>query len=158
MSEDLEDLFENAPCGYLSLRKDGTIVKANQTFAAWLSCAAGELLGRRFTDLLNVAGKIYYETHFAPLLRMQGYFHEVALDLVRTDGGRLPVLVNATERRDAAGEQLFTRLTIFNATDRRRYESQLLEAREAAQSANRQLQELNATLEARVEAAVAEQR
>lgn len=158
LSEDFEDLFENAPCGYLSLRKDGTIVKANKTFATWIAADSAALLGRRFSDLLNVAGKIYYETHFAPLLRMQGFFNEVALDLVTANGDRIPVLVNATERRDADGEHLFTRLTIFNATDRRRYEAQLLEARAAAQDANRELQQLNATLEMRVEAALAEQR
>ena len=61
------------------------------------------LVGRRFQDLLNIAGKIYYETHFAPLLRMQGFFNEVALDLVAADGRPLPVLVNAVERRDEAG-------------------------------------------------------
>ena len=155
--EDLEDLFENAPCGYLSLRKDGTIVKANRTLANWISSDAAALLGRRFLDLLSVAGKIYYETHFAPLLRMQGYFNEVALDLVKANGERIPVLINATERRDPAGEHLFTRLTIFNATDRRRYEAQLLELRAAAETSNRQLQELNATLETRVQTALAEQ-
>ncbi|MBB2687872.1 UNVERIFIED_ORG: PAS domain-containing protein [Rhizobium etli] len=89
--EDLEDLYENAPCGYLSLAADGVIIKANRTLAGWLGTQSFELLGKQFYDLLNVPGKIFYETHFAPLLRMQGYFHEVALDLVGPDGRRLPV-------------------------------------------------------------------
>ena len=53
---------------------------------------------------------------------MQGFFNEVALDIVRMDGAVLPVLVNAVERRDDAGELRFIRVTIFNASDRRRYE------------------------------------
>src|SRR5579872_511526 len=150
MSVDLEDLFENAPCGYLSTGPGGRIERANATFLRWMGYVQGELAGKPFQELLNIAGRIYYETHFAPLLRIQGFFNEVALDLVKRDGKRLPTLVNAVERRGAAGELLFTRITIFNASDRRRYESELLEARKAAEQANAALRELNATLEARV--------
>ena len=52
---------------------------------------------------------------------MQGFFNEVALDLVRADGTKLSVLANARERRDPDGNLLFTRLTILEATERRRY-------------------------------------
>ena len=152
--EDLEDLFENAPCGYVSIRPDGRIAKANRTLASWLGRDREQLAGRRFQDLLNIAGKVYYETHFAPLLRMQGFFHEVALDLVRQDGRALPVLVNADERRDDAGLVRFVRITVFDASDRRRYERELLEARRAAEAASNELRELNLTLEARVAEAV----
>jgi sigma-B regulation protein RsbU (phosphoserine phosphatase) len=127
--EDLEDLYENAPCGYLSLRPDGRIAKVNATFSTWMEWAPGELIGKRFSELLNMAGRIFYETHFAPLLHMQGFFNEVALDLVTKPGKSLPVLVNATERRDVEGRHLFTRLTVFNATDRRRYERELVKDR-----------------------------
>jgi sigma-B regulation protein RsbU (phosphoserine phosphatase) len=132
--EDLEDLYENAPCGYLSIKPDGRIVKANATFSKWMGWPADQLIGKRFLDLLNIAGRIFYETHFAPLLRMQGFFNEVALDLVTQQGKRLPVLVNAADRRDATGQHLFTRLTIFNATDRRRYERELVKARAALEA------------------------
>ncbi|MFZ2007279.1 MAG: ATP-binding protein [Stellaceae bacterium] len=152
--DDLEDLFENAPCGYVSAGADGRIIKANLTLATWLGRHRDEFAGARFQDFLNIAGKIYYETHFAPLMRMQGFFNEVALDLVRVDGTPLPVLVNAVERRDARGELLFVRITIFNASDRRRYERELLEARRSAEKANAELLELNRTLEERITEAV----
>jgi PAS domain S-box-containing protein len=154
--EDLEDLFENAPCGYLSLKPDGAIFRANATFSSWTGFPSAELAGKRFQDLLNIAGRIFYETHFAPLLRMQGFFNEVALDIVGRDGQRLPVLVNAVERRDAAGNLLFIRMTIFNATDRRRYERELLDARAAADAANNALRDLNVQLEQRIAEAVEE--
>jgi len=35
-AEDFEDLYENAPCGYLSLAPDGHIAKANKTLADWV--------------------------------------------------------------------------------------------------------------------------
>ncbi|EYD74740.1 two-component sensor histidine kinase [Rubellimicrobium mesophilum DSM 19309] len=156
MEDDVTDLFESAPCGYVSADPGGRISKVNQTLADWLGLPKEELVGRRFQDLLNIAGKIYYETHFAPLLRMQGFFHEVALDLVGAGGRRLPALVNAVERRDDEGRVLFIRITVFNASDRRRYEGELLEARRQAEAASAELRLLNETLEHRVEEAVAE--
>ncbi|TBD36547.1 PAS domain-containing sensor histidine kinase [Rhizobium ruizarguesonis] len=134
-AEDLEDLYENAPCGYLSLQPDGRIVKVNRTLSTWIGIPAEQLLGKRLRDLLNTSGRIFYETHFAPLLRMQGFFNEVALDLVTADGRTLPVLANAMERRAEDGAMLFTRVTMFQAAERRRYERELLEARAAADAA-----------------------
>ncbi|MBY5797589.1 PAS domain-containing sensor histidine kinase [Rhizobium leguminosarum] len=134
-AEDLEDLYENAPCGYLSLQPDGRIVKVNRTLATWIGISAEQLLGKRLHDLLNASGRIFYETHFAPLLRMQGFFNEVALDLVTVEGKKLPVLANAMERRAQDGALLFTRVTMFQAAERRRYERELVEARAAADAA-----------------------
>lgn len=154
--EDLEDLFENAPCGYLSAQPDGRIIKANLTFAGWVGHDREHLIGLRFQDLLNIGGKIYYETHFTPLLRMQGFFNEVALDIVRKDCSVMPSLVNAIERRDNTGGLQFIRITIFDASDRRRYERELLNARRAAELATAELRDLNLSLEARVAQAVDE--
>ena len=146
--DELEDLFENAPCGYLSADPSGRIYSANATFCAWTGFAAGEVTGRRFQELLNIAGRIYFETHFAPLLRMQGFFNEVALDIVCADGKALATLVNAVEKRDPHGKPLFVRLTIFNATDRRRFERELV-------AAKNELSVLNASLETKIADAVA---
>ena len=148
--DDLVDLFENAPCGYLALDVSGRITRANATFCEWLGHPAEDVVGKRMHDFLNIAGRIYYETHFAPLLRMQGHFNEVALDFATQDGGRLPMLVNAVERRSLKNDATYTRVTLFNASDRRRYEQELLLAKASAETANNLLREMNATLETRV--------
>lgn len=140
-AEDLEDLYENAPCGYFSLSPEGLIVKVNQTFCRWTGFSKDEIVGRRLRDLLSVGGRIFYETHFAPLLRMQGFFNEVALDVMTAAGEKLPVLANASERRAPNGDLLFTRVTIFPAAERRRYERELADARAAADARNRDLTE-----------------
>jgi sigma-B regulation protein RsbU (phosphoserine phosphatase) len=132
--EDLEDLYENAPCGYLSLDPKGRIFKVNKTLCGWVGYAPEQMLGKRLGDLLNIAGRMFYETHIAPLLRMQGFFNEVALDLVSRNGDRLPVIANAAERRAADGSVISTRLTLLRATDRRRYEQELLSARDQSRS------------------------
>lgn len=154
--EDLEDLYENAPCGYLSLAADGVIIKANQTLCRWLESGSHDLLGKRFYDLLSVPGKIFYETHFSPLLRMQGQFNEVALDLVGANGKKLPVLANAVERKAPDGSLRFTRITLFQAAERRRYERELVDARSAADKARQELEDLNLTLHRRVSHVISE--
>jgi sigma-B regulation protein RsbU (phosphoserine phosphatase) len=132
--EDLEDLYENAPCGYLSLEPGGRIFKVNKTLCNWTGYDPEELLGKRLHHLLNIAGRMFYETHIAPLLRMQGFFHEVALDLVTAKGDLLPMIVNAAERRDNEGKPISTRITFLRATERRRYERELLDARDQSRS------------------------
>lgn len=132
--EDIEDLYENAPCGYLSLDPAGRIFKVNKTLCSWTGYAPEDLLGKRLGDLLNIAGRMFYETHIAPLLRMQGFFNEVALDLVGQSGERLPVIANAAERRAADGSVISTRITLLKATERRRYEQELLDARDQSRS------------------------
>ncbi|MGY1804982.1 SpoIIE family protein phosphatase [Blastococcus sp. SYSU D00922] len=133
LEDDPADLYENAPMGYLSTLPDGRIVKANRTFCAWTGRPAEELMGTRFQDLLSVGGRVFHETHLAPLLRMQGAVREIALDVVRVDGSLLPCLLNAVELRDETGAPVLVRATLFEATARRRYERELLAAQRAAE-------------------------
>jgi sigma-B regulation protein RsbU (phosphoserine phosphatase) len=130
---DYQDLFENAPCGYLTIGSDGRITKVNATLTAWTGFEADKFVRRRLHQFLNMAGRIYYETHIAPLLRMQGFFNEFALDFETAGGERLPVIANAAERRDVDGTLLFTALVVIKATDRRRYERQLVDSRSELQ-------------------------
>jgi signal transduction histidine kinase len=147
LDEGVEDLYEHAPCGYLSTLPDGTIVKVNQTFIEWTDLSREALLsGTKFQSLLTVGSKIYYETHYAPLVHMQGFANEIAFELVRADYRILPVLINARQRRDADGTALFNRITLFDSTDRRRYERELLLARRKAEQVAKDKADLLATL------------
>ena len=114
---------------------DGTLVRVNQTLLDWTGYTRDELIGRkRLHDLLPPGARIYYETHYAPLLQMQDSVREIAVELVRADGKRLPVLMNSTLVRDAAGAARIVRTTAFDATERRRYERELLSARADAEA------------------------
>ncbi|EPX59714.1 sensory box histidine kinase/response regulator [Cystobacter fuscus DSM 2262] len=138
IEESTEDLYENAPCGYLSTRLDGTIIKVNQTFLNWTGYSREELLaGKRFQDVLAIGSKIFHETHYAPLLRMQGFVSELNLELVHKDRQKIPVLINTLQRRDAAGNPLVNRTTVFNISERKKYEQELLLARKKAEQATK---------------------
>jgi PAS domain S-box-containing protein len=147
LEESAEDLYEHAPCGYLSTLPDGTIVRANHTFIEWAGASRETLLaGRKFQTLLTVGSRIYYETHYAPLLRMQGAVNEIAFEVVRDDGRILPVLANSRQKRDPDGTPLFNRITLFDSTDRRRYERELLLARRKAEQVAKDKADLLAML------------
>ncbi|MFG3659750.1 PP2C family protein-serine/threonine phosphatase [Streptomyces sp. NPDC047706] len=136
MEDSAEELYESAPCGYLSTLMDGTVARINATLLGWLGMEREAVVGRlRFTDLLTVGGKLYHETHFAPLLRMQGEVTGIALDLKVTGGARLPVLVSSVLKRSSDGEPLLIRTTVFDATDRRAYEAELLHRKRQAEQA-----------------------
>ncbi len=148
LEDSAEDLYENAPCGYLSTLLDGRIAKINTTLLNWLGYTWQQLVGHRyFSDLLTVGGRLYHETHFAPLLAMQGEIGGVALELQAADGTRLPVLVNSLVKVSAAGRPLLIRTTIVDARDRRAYERELLRARQEAELERERLQVLVTTLQ-----------
>ncbi|GGY08236.1 SpoIIE family protein phosphatase [Streptomyces anandii] len=148
LEDSIEDLYENAPCGYLSTSLDGQIAKVNTTLLNWLGYKRTDLVGRRkFCDLLTVGGRLYHETHFAPLLRMQGEISGIALELEAADGSRLPVLVTSTVKTDSDGQPLLIRTTIFDARDRRAYEHELLRTRQEAERERERLQQLATTLQ-----------
>ena len=148
LDDDPVALYERAPCGYLSTLPDGTIVKVNGTFLTLTGFTREQLIGRRrFAELLTAGGRIYHETHYAPMLEMQGSARAIALDIVRDDGSRLPVLVNAVLERDDDGRAAVVRAAVFDATDRREYERELVRAKERAEASEQRSTELARTLQ-----------
>jgi phosphoserine phosphatase RsbU/P len=75
----LGDLLDAAPCGFVSFADDGTITAANTTLAHMLGYARGELEGRRIESLMSVGARIFYQTHFFPLVRLHGHAEEIFL-------------------------------------------------------------------------------
>jgi sigma-B regulation protein RsbU (phosphoserine phosphatase) len=126
-----DELFETAPCGLVVTTESGQILRANSTFATWIGFSLPELLGRRFQDLLTVGGRIFHQTHWAPLIRMQGSVAEVKLELKRRDGHIITVILNGVRREVETGAVL--EMALFTTTDRDKYERELLGARRAAE-------------------------
>ena len=134
------ELYEQAPCAYLSTLHDGTILRGNQTFFDWIGARSEDIVGRtRFQALLTVGSRIYYETHYAPLLQMQGFVNEIALEVRRTDGAVRPIVASARQLRGSDAVPTINRVALFDSTDRRRYEQELLHARKRAEDAARSL-------------------
>ncbi|VVP47803.1 Adaptive-response sensory-kinase SasA [Pseudomonas fluorescens] len=128
---DAQSLFDGAPCGLVVTQEDGTILQANLTFSNWVGLNQQDLNGQRFQDLLTMGGRIFHQTHWAPLMRMQGSVAEVKLDLIHRDKHIVPMLLNGVRREQGRGA--FYELALFCTTDRDKYERELLKARKAAE-------------------------
>ncbi|WP_162529629.1 SpoIIE family protein phosphatase [Nocardioides caldifontis] len=146
--EDPQTVVDRVPCGLLSTTPDGMVAKVNQTFLDWTGYTREELVGvRRLTSLLTGGGRIFHDTHYAPMLRLQGQVRELALDIVTSDGGRLPVLLNAALERDETGEPAVVRVVVVDATERREYERELLRAKRRAEESELRATALAHTLQ-----------
>ncbi|MCV7419367.1 SpoIIE family protein phosphatase [Mycobacterium yunnanensis] len=146
-SADLRDAFDNAPCGYVITTPDGQIQAVNDTIAFWLGRERDTLIGTPFAQLLTAGGRIHYETHFAPMLLASGSLNGVAVDIVASDGRRLPVMLTANVKSDAEGRPLLVRIVADDATDRRSYERELLAERRRAEEERTRAVSLAQTLQ-----------
>lgn len=127
-AELIQDLYNNAPCGYHSLDPDGTFVQINNTELHWLGYTRDEVVGRmKFSDLLTADGLKIFQELFPDFIE-RGWVGGLEYDLVRKDGTMLPVLLNATAITDDAGKYLMSRGTIFDISDRKRAENAVKES------------------------------
>lgn len=124
---DLEDFLEHSLNGYVTTDHTGFILSINPRLTNWLGYQTQEMIGKRFSSFLAVGGRILYETHLSPMLRLKGAFEEVSLELLSKDGGKLSVLINGYERLNEDNKPDFIRLTVYKATERKVYEQNLLD-------------------------------
>lgn len=124
-AEEIEDLYNNAPCGYHSLSPDGTFLRMNDTELRWLGYSRDEIIGKRkFSDVLTPASLKNFQEFF-PIFKERGWVSNLDFNLIRKDGSILPVLLNATAIKDAAGNYVMSRSTIVDMTERQDAEKML---------------------------------
>jgi PAS domain S-box-containing protein len=136
----MDELLNTAPCGFLTFTDEGIIRAVNETLLRLLGQDADKLLGQHIESILPVASRIFYQTHFFPLLKLHGEVQEVYFSLRSKTGEDIPVLVNAARRVRESVE--VNDCIIILMRQRRRYEDEILEAKRAAEEANRVKDEL----------------
>ena len=130
----MDDLLNTAPCGFLSFSDDGKILLVNQRLVTVLETTKEALEGQHIETIFSVGARVFYHTHFFPLLKMQGTAEEVYFSLRSKSGADVPVLVNAARHeRDGktVNDCIFVRMR-----QRHRYEEELLRARKQADIAS----------------------
>lgn len=124
-SEEIEDLYNHAPCGYHSLDENGLVVRMNHTELQWLGYSREELVDKiRIFDLFTPASQQAFRENF-PRFKELGHVQNLEFELVRKDGTVLPVLLSATAIRDASGRYVMSRSTLFDLTERKKLEREL---------------------------------
>lgn len=142
----IAEFWEHAPCGHIIMDTRGHIVRVNATVTKWLGYTDSVLRGRLFSDLLTAGGRIHYSTHFEPLLSISGELNGLTLDLVASDGRRLPMFVTANVKTGADGRPELMCITAVDATDRRAFERELLEQRRRAETEHARVRRFAETL------------
>lgn len=142
-------LYDRSPFGYVSTATDWTILRANRTLLDLIGRTEDDVVGRRLPDLLAPGDRIFHETHYAPLVRLQGSVREVAADLVGADGALHPVLLHSDMVADDGGGDAVILTGVVHVRSRRRYEDELRHQRhraEASEARERVLREALAAL------------
>ena len=123
-SEEISDLYNNAPCGYHSLGPDSTFLQMNETELRWLGYTREEVIGKmKWSYLLAPEYLSVYHKTF-PNLKERGWMDNLEFELIRKDGTRLPVLLNATAIKNDKGRYVMSRSTLFDMTERRQAEQE----------------------------------
>ncbi len=127
-SEEIYDLYNNAPCGYHSLDKDGFFIQINDTELKWLGYTREELIGRKkFTYVILQEDIAVFNKTF-PMLKKRGFINNIEGNLVRKDGSVFPVVINATTVNDEKGNFLYSRSSVFDNSERRLAEKMIKES------------------------------
>lgn len=122
--DEVQDLYDRAPCGYHSLDREGRFARINQTELNWLGRTREEVIGRPLLDFLAPHSAAVFHETFARFLK-EGEIKDIEVDLVRSTGSLMPVLVSATALRNADGELMMSRSTVFDNTEQKMMEAQL---------------------------------
>ncbi len=130
---ELGDILDQAPCGFLRFRDDGTVLRVNSTLVEMLDLPAAEIEGKHVSSTLAQAGKVFFQTHFFPTLRMHGRVKELYLSMMCKDGTKLPVLINAV--RSEGPDGVYNDCIIVGISERERFEDALLQAKKEAEQA-----------------------
>jgi PAS domain S-box-containing protein len=133
-ADEIQDLYNGAPCGYHSLDAMGRYMEVNDTELHWLGYRREDIIGhKRFSDVLVPVSALRFDEVFARFI-VEGTIRDLELDLMRKDGSLLPVSLSATAIRDSEGRYLASRSTIVDMTERRRTEAVLRQAHEVLEA------------------------
>lgn len=139
---ELEDLYNNAPCGYHSIDREGRFLRMNDTELRWLGYTRAEVIGRKgIADIASDSSKERIQEAFA-LFMKEGHLRDQELEFRRKDGTTLPVMLSATAILDSNGMIVASRSTVYDMTLRKAEE--------------RRIQHMNHLLEQRIEQRTAE--
>jgi PAS domain S-box-containing protein len=145
MSE-MQDLYDNAPCGYHSLNEHSIFVRINNTELKWLGYSREEVINKmKKSDIMTPESRERFKKDFSEFLK-KGEINNVEYEYIRKDGTTFFGSFNATSILDQNGKFLMTRSTLFDITERKRIEVALSKAIEESENANKAKSEFLANM------------
>jgi PAS domain S-box-containing protein len=116
-THEIDDLYNNAPCGYHSLDENGVFVRINNTELSWIGYSREEIVNRKkFSDILTCESREILSENFKQL-KEQGFLKNQAFEIVSKDGKIIPFLINSSAVMDESGKFIMSRSSVFDITN-----------------------------------------
>ncbi|HID07102.1 MAG TPA: PAS domain S-box protein, partial [Armatimonadetes bacterium] len=123
--ERYRELYDYAPDGLYEVDADGIIIAMNKTLLDWLGYERDEVIGKmRYEDLVADDWRERLRSAEARCKR-EGRIENLEIELVRKDGTRIPVRINAVSSYDEHGNQIRCRATVRDIRRERELQRQL---------------------------------
>lgn len=130
-------VFDHLPCPVLVTDRSGNVHTVNRHLLALVGGTQSGWTGRSMEQMFPLAGRIFLQTHVWPLVLRDGKVSEIRLQMLGNGGQQVPVFVNG-ERDTVDDRDTFT-WVFFISQERSRFEHELLEARQRAETATADL-------------------
>jgi PAS domain S-box-containing protein len=128
-----DETLNTLPCGVLSFSDDLKISFVNSTLLEILGYELEHLLGKSVMMIFPISGRIFWQSHIFPMLKMHKKVEEIYLSLRTKAGIAVPMLLNA--KRKLQSESM-TNTCVFIPIHRRiQYEDEILNRKQQAEEA-----------------------
>ena len=136
---EVEDLYQNAPCGYHSIDADGIIRRINDTELRWLGYRRSDVVEKmRISNLMTAASGEVVKREFQRL-RESGAVRDIEADYVRADGTVMPVLMSASVIPDSRGRFARSRTVVLDMSERKKLEAAQRESSRRVEALSRRI-------------------
>jgi PAS domain S-box-containing protein len=113
------DLYDEAPCGYLSLDKDGLIVDINKTALTWLGYSVDEVKDKK--KFFELTSKNYQTTLAVSIAKASLINYEI--ELTTSNGKSIPFLIDTKINYNTDGEIIYIRTVLTDIKERKKAEA-----------------------------------
>ena len=124
----VQDLFNNAPCGYHSIDAEGTFIDINDTELKWLGYSREEVIGKlNIKDIIDERRDPFLGRDFG-MLKQTGHLKDRQAAFKCKDGSYIDVMVSATAIYDDDEKFICTRTTLYDITELKKAQDKLEES------------------------------
>jgi PAS domain S-box-containing protein len=133
VSDHIQDIYNNAPCGYHALDEQGVIIEMNKTWLDWIQYSREEVINKlKLTDIMTEESVELFRQKY-PAFKKTGIIRDLEFEITRQDKTVFYVMISSVAQYDVKGNYLKSRSTAFDYTD-------LKKAKEKVMATNMELE------------------
>lgn len=132
-------LLDQLPCAVVVTNEAGLLLDLNAALLALSGGGRQDRIGRWIDELLPPASRIFLQTHIWPTLLRDGQISEIHLQVIGPEMTRVPVLLSSRRGQFQGAPAYFW--SLVSTHQRHRFEAELIEQRNLAESAGMALAE-----------------